>query len=142
MKGLLEGAASKLVEGFNLEAHHYDGAVKLLQDTYGCKTEIKMSFVRKLLQLDSPDASPEALQEFHPNFECQIRSLNALELTLEEMYIILLYSKLPASISETIKRKAEDNWLQFDTLKKQLEAKINDLRTFKESGILLCLVHL
>ena len=134
LKGLLEGDVWKLVEGSNLEAHYYDEAVKLLQDTYGCKTEIKMSFVRKLLQLDSPDANPEALQEFRSYFEFQIRSLNALELTLEEMYTILLYSKLPAIISETIKRRAEDNWLQFDTFKKQLEAEINNLRTFKEKG--------
>ena len=47
------------------------------------------------------------------------------------MYTILLYSKLPASLSEIIKRKAEDDWLQFDIFKKQLEAEINNLRTFK-----------
>ena len=33
-----------------------------------------------------------------------------------------------------IKRKAEDNWLQFDTFIKQLEAEINNLRTFKGRG--------
>ena len=90
LKDLFEVNALKLVEWFDLEAHYYDEAVKLLQDTYGRKTEIKMSFGRKLLQLDSPDASPEALQVFRSNFECQIRSLNALELTLQEMYAILL----------------------------------------------------
>ena len=52
LKSLLEGDALKLVEGFNLEAHYYDEAVKLLQDTYGRETEIKMSFVMKLLQLE------------------------------------------------------------------------------------------
>ena len=85
LKSLLEGGALKLVEGFNLEAHYYDEAVKLIQDTYGSKTEIKMSFVRKLLQLECSDASPESLQEFRSNFECQIRSLSTLRLTLEEM---------------------------------------------------------
>ena len=131
LKSLLEGDALKLVEGFNLEAHYYDEAVKLLQDTYGGETEIKMSFVRKLLQLESPDVNAESLQEFRSNFECQIRSLNALKLTLDEMYTILLYSKLPASISEIITRKAEDDWLQFDIFKKQLEYEIDNLRTFK-----------
>ena len=131
LKGLLEGDALKLVEGFNLEARYYDEAVKLLQDTFGQQTEIKMSFVKKLLQLESPDACPEALQEFRSNFECQIRSLKALNLTLDELYTILLYCKLPASVSETIKRKAEENWLNFDTFKKQLESEINNLRTFK-----------
>ena len=131
MKSLLEGDALKLVEGFNLEAHCYDEAVKLLQDTYGRETEIKMSFVRKLSQLESPDVNAESLQEFRSYFECQIRSSNALKLTLDEMYTILLYSKLPASISEIIKRKAEDDWLQFVIFKKQLEAEINNLRTFK-----------
>ena len=47
------------------------------------------------------------------------------------MYTILLYSKLPANIDEIIERGAEDNWLQFDTFKKQLEAAINNLRTLK-----------
>ena len=131
LKGLLEGDALKLVEGFNLETRYYDEAVKLLQDTYGQKTEIKMSFVKKLLQLESPDSCPEALQEFRSNFECQIRSLNALNLTLDELYTILLYCKLPANVSETIKRKAEDNWLNFDIFKKQLESEINNLRAFK-----------
>ena len=89
-----------------------------------------MSFVKKLLQLDSPDVNAESLQEFRSNFECQIRSLNALNLTLDELYTIHLYNKLPAYVSEIIKRKAEDNWLQLDTFKKQLEAEINSLRTF------------
>ena len=71
------------------------------------------------------------MQEFRSNFECQIRSLNALNLTLDELYTILLYCKLPASVSETIKRKAEDNWLNFDIFKKQLESEINNLRAFK-----------
>ena len=134
LKGLLEGDALKLVEGFQLESHYYDEAVKLLKNTFGRKDEIKMSFVTKLLELENPDTSPEALQEFRSNFECQIRSLSALNLTLEEMYTILLYSKLPASIGETIKRKAEDDWLQFETFKKHLEAEINNLRTFKGRG--------
>ena len=47
------------------------------------------------------------------------------------MYTILLYSKLLARISKIIKRKAEDDWLQFDIFKKQLEAEINNFRTFK-----------
>ena len=132
LKGLIEGEALKLVQGFNLEAQYYDEAVKLLQDTYGREAEIKMSFVRNLLQLESPNASPEALQEFRANFECQIRSLNALNLTLEEMYTILLYCKLPTSISEIIKRKADENWLKFDTFKSQLESEINNLRTFRD----------
>ena len=42
LKSLLEDDTLKLVEGFNLEAHYYDEAVKLLQDTYGHKTEIKV----------------------------------------------------------------------------------------------------
>ena len=33
LKGLLEGDALKLVQGFNLEAQYYDEVVKLLQDT-------------------------------------------------------------------------------------------------------------
>ena len=132
MKSLLEGDALKLIEGFNLEAHYYDEAVQLLKDTYGRETEIKMSFVRNLLQLESPEVNAESLQEFRANFECQIRSLNTMNFTLDEMYTILLYSKLPASISEIIKRKAEDNWLQFDIFKKHLEAEINNLRTFKD----------
>ena len=64
LKSLLEGEALKLVEGFNLEAHYYDEAVKLLQDTCGRETKIKMSFVRKLLQLESSDVNAESLQEF------------------------------------------------------------------------------
>ena len=130
LKGLLEGDALKLIEGFNLESRYYDEAVKLLQNTYGQRSEIKMSFVKKLLNLESPDANPESLQEFRSNFECQIRSLKSLNLTLDEFYTILLYCKLPASISEIIKRKAEDEWLTLDTFKKQLESEINNLRTF------------
>ena len=82
LKGLLEGDALRLVEGFSLEAHYYDEAVGLLQSTYGRDTEIKMCFVKKLLELDSPEVSAESLQQFRSNFECQIRSLNTLGLTL------------------------------------------------------------
>ena len=51
LKGLLERDALKLVQGFNLEAQYYDEAVKLLQDTYGRETEIKMSLVKKLVTI-------------------------------------------------------------------------------------------
>ena len=132
LKGLLEGDALRLVEGFSLEAHYYDEAVGLLQTTYGRDTEIKMCFVKKLLELDSPEVSAESLQQFRSNFECQIRSLNTLGLKLEELYTILLYNKLPASMAEIIKRKAEDDWLNLDTFKKQLEAEINNLRIFQD----------
>ena len=104
LKGLLEGDTLKLIEGFNLKACYYDEAIKLLQDTFGQQSEIKMSFVRKLLDIESPDASPEALQEFRSDFECQIRSLNSLNLTLDEFYTIPLYCKLSACVNETIKR--------------------------------------
>ena len=69
LKSLLEGDALKLVEGFNLEAQYYDEAVKLLQSTYGRESEIKMCFVRKLLELNCPEVNAESLQEFRSNFE-------------------------------------------------------------------------
>ena len=134
LKGLLEGDALKLVEGFNLESRYYDEAIQLLKNTYGQETEIKMSFVKKLLQLENPSICPLSLQEFRSNFECHIRSLNTLGLTLEELYTIMLYCKLPSSISETIKRKTEENWLNFEAFKKQLESEINNLRTFNDEN--------
>ena len=101
--GLLEGETLRLTEDYNLEDQYYDEAIKLFQKTYGCKEEIKMSFMKKLLQLEGPNLDPHDQQERQPDFVCQIRLLHALNLTLNEMYTILLYQKLPSSILVSVR---------------------------------------
>ncbi|XP_066947140.1 uncharacterized protein [Macrobrachium rosenbergii] len=80
--------------------------------------------------MESPSANSESLQTFRANFECSIRSLESENLELNELYTILLYGKLPKSVSETVKRRCGDDWLVFDTFKKYLEEEIHNLRSF------------
>ncbi|XP_066958962.1 peroxinectin A-like [Macrobrachium rosenbergii] len=74
------------------------------------RDEIKHVLVRRLLEMESPAANSESLQTFRASFECSIRSLESEKLELNELYTILLYTKLPKSVSETVKRRCGDNW--------------------------------
>ena len=132
LKNLLQGEALELITGFKLESANYTQAIDLLKRTYGKKEEIKLGLVKKLLHTDLPSNDAESLMKFRSQFECSIRSLEAENLELNELYTILLYTKLPSSISETIKRKCGDNWLQFDSFKTQLEEEIHNLRAFSQ----------
>ena len=133
LKSLLQGEALELIAGFKLEANNYVQAVNLLETTYGKKDEIKLCLVKKLLQTEYPSYEAESLQKFRSQFECSIRSLDSENLTLQELYTILLYTRLPSNLSETIKRKCGDQWLDFEEFKKGLEAEIHNLRAFPPS---------
>ncbi|XP_064097204.1 uncharacterized protein LOC135208689 [Macrobrachium nipponense] len=85
--------------------------------------------------MESPAANSESLQTFRANFECSIRSLESEKLELNELYTILLYTKLPQSVSETVKRRCGDDWLVLDTFKKYLEEEICNLRTFVSTDV-------
>ncbi|XP_066946064.1 uncharacterized protein [Macrobrachium rosenbergii] len=130
LRSILEGEALTLISGFKLESDKYHQAVKLLQSTYGKKDEIKLCLVKRLLETESPNADAESLQNFRANFECSIRSLESENLDLNELYTILLYTKLPRNISEVVKRRSGDDWLKFDTFKKYLEEEIHNLKVF------------
>ncbi|XP_066963243.1 uncharacterized protein [Macrobrachium rosenbergii] len=125
----------KLISGFKFEAANYPQAVALLLSTYGKRDEIKHVLVRRLLEMESPAANSESLQTFRANFECSIRSLESEKLELNELYTILLYTKLPKSVSETVKRRCGDNWLVLDTFKKYLEEEISNLRSFVSTDV-------
>ena len=135
LKNLLLEEPLELISGFKLLADNYTQAVDLLKSTYGKKGEIKLSLVRKLLDAEEPKNNAESLLRFRSQFECIIRSLDTENLTLEELYTILLYNKLPSNISETIKRKCGDDWLEFGDFKKQLEEEIYNLRAFPAKPI-------
>ncbi|XP_068237130.1 uncharacterized protein [Palaemon carinicauda] len=109
LRSLLTGEASKLISGFKFEAANYPQAVALLLSIYGKRDEIKHVLVRRLLEMESPAASSESFQTFRANFECSIRSLESERLELNELYAILLYTKLPQSVSETVKRRSGDD---------------------------------
>ncbi|XP_066978806.1 uncharacterized protein [Macrobrachium rosenbergii] len=133
LKGLLEGEALEPVSGFKLEGDKYLQAVHLLKEIYGRKDEIKLCLVRKLFQTETPKADAEPLQGFGVQFECCIRSLESERLELSELYSILLYTKLPGSVSEIIKRRCGEDWLKFYTFEKYLEEEIYNLRAFPQT---------
>ncbi|XP_068211730.1 uncharacterized protein [Palaemon carinicauda] len=130
LRSLLIREALKLISGFKFEAANYPLAVALLLFTYGKRDEIKHVLVRRLLEMESPVANSESLQTFRANFECSIRSLEREKLELNELYAILLYTKLPQNVSETVKHRCGDDWLVLDIFKKCLEEEIRNLRTF------------
>ncbi|XP_066981078.1 uncharacterized protein [Macrobrachium rosenbergii] len=132
LKGLLEGEALELISDFKLEGDKYLQAVNLLKETYGRKDEIKLCLVRKLFQTETPKADAESLQGYRAQFECCIRSLESEKLEVSELYTILLYTKLPGSVSEIIKRCGE-NWQKLDTFKKYLEEEVHNLRAFPQT---------
>ena len=55
---------------------------------------------------------------------------------LKELYTILLYTKLPNTLSETIKRKCGDKWLEFEEFKREFENEIRNLRAFPQPKLI------
>ena len=85
--------------------------------------------------MEHPTCEAESLQRFRSQFECCIRSLESENLSLEELYTILLYTRLPSSLSETIKRACGDDWLDLDAFKKGLETEIHNIRAFPTNKV-------
>ena len=126
LRGQLEGSALQLVSGFGTEGQYYNEVITLLEKTYGKTDEIKVAHIKKLLELKHPSLDTESLRDFQANFECQIRSLGKLKLTLEEFYTVLLYNKLPNELGTQVRRDAGDDWLQYDVFKKHLDKEIGN----------------
>ena len=124
LRGQLTGEAKQLIEGFKLESLNYAPAVKLLQDTYGQKDRIKMSLVSKLCNLETPRYNVEDLKLFYAQFEGVYKSLEAQEVTMEEMCAIMLLNKLPSPVKENVKREMGELVLHLDTVLSKVQSEI------------------
>ena len=115
LKGQLEGDAAKLIQGFSLETANYNSALNLLKNTYGDVGRIKSAYVLKLLNLPNPSSSVVELKQFYSSFECLIESLRSLNINLDELYTVLLCSKLPPHLQDIIKRSMGGDLLNLES---------------------------
>ena len=72
------------MDGFKTESQYYKELVTLSKSTNGKIDDIKVASIKRLLNLENHSLNSESLSKFKANFECQIRSLWKLNLTLDE----------------------------------------------------------
>ncbi|WP_435336450.1 DUF1759 domain-containing protein, partial [Klebsiella pneumoniae] len=90
LKGQLEGEAKQLIAGFSLESHSYQPAVSLLTETYGRADRIKAAHVTTFCSLEPPRFNIQNLKEFHASLECSLKSMKAMNITLEEFFSVMI----------------------------------------------------
>ena len=127
LKGQLDGPAKQLLEGFSLEAANYATCVDLLKKSYGSTDVIKATHIQSLVELSPPSFNLGELADFRATFECHIRSLSNLNLTLDEFYCVLLMNKLPDRMREIVKRAAGEDWLNYDVFCRSFQTELDNI---------------
>ena len=122
LRGQLEGEASQLIEGFSTVGESYDEAINLLRSTYGDEERLKIAHINALVRLMAPNYNVQELSKFRAEIECHTRSLYTLNLSLDEMLVIIIREKLPLAILDKVRS------FDLTEFKTQLGIEINNLK--------------
>ena len=99
---LLEGTASKVVQGLTLTEANYDSAVELLKERFGNKQTIISSHMDELMKL--PDGTldrPSSLRNVYDKITVHTRGLESLGVDLDHygtLLIPMIMPKLPNEV--------------------------------------------
>ncbi|XP_074653952.1 uncharacterized protein LOC141908029 [Tubulanus polymorphus] len=85
LRNQLEGDAKNCIAGLSLTAANYTAAIVLLKDRYGQIHKIVSAHLKELVDLQAPADSPSSFRTFRDSIESHIRSLDALELSLQQL---------------------------------------------------------
>ena len=128
---LLEGTASKVVQGLTLTADNYDAAVALLQERFGNKQTIISAHMDELMKL--PDGTldrPSPLRSVYDKITVHSRGLESLGINLDHYGTLLIPLILPKILNEVRLRMARAHpgevWKIQDlltTIKAEVEAR-------------------
>ena len=132
LKGQLVGEPSRLISGFNLEGANYQSAVQLLRDTYGQTDQIKADHITSFYHLTKPQYNVLDLKKFHAEFECALKSIKALNVTMDELCVVMLFDKLPSPMREILRRNLKEDWLDLDKFIKAFNEEVHNLEVSNE----------
>ena len=131
--GTLEGEAKNTLRGLPITGENYEKAKIHLEQRYGHKQSIIFSHIQELLYLAEPASSKVAdLQPFYDNVVANVRSLETLGITEQQLEVILtpvLITKLPEDVRVEWSRVSEDremdlsfamNFLQNEVMRRRM----------------------
>ena len=98
---LLEGTASKVVQGLTLTEDNYDAAVALLQERFGNKQTIISAHMDELMKLPDGTLDKPSLRSVYDKITVHSRGLESLGVNLDHygtLLIPLILSKLPNEV--------------------------------------------
>ena len=101
LTSLLEGVASKVVQGLTLTESNYDSAVGLLQERFGNKQIIISAHMDELTKLpDSTLDKPSSLRNIYDKITVHMRGLGSLGVDLDHYGSLLIPLIMPKLLNE------------------------------------------
>ena len=129
LRGQLKDEALKLVEGYKLETSSYASAVDLLKKTYGRPDLIKAALITKFLELVPPAYEISGLKEFYASFECLLRSMGSMNVTMDDICSVAIFNKIPTPLRGILRRRLEDTPLELESLIQHFRTEVFDMET-------------
>ncbi|XP_078374406.1 uncharacterized protein LOC144657946 [Oculina patagonica] len=130
LKSLLDGPASRAIQGLNLTNGNYTSAVELLKERFGKPQQIISAHMDELLKIHTANDKPHSLRIIYDKISVHTRGLASLGVSSKEygsLLIPVIMSKLPSEIRIEIARKSSDDVWKIEELleiiKKELEAR-------------------
>lgn len=131
LRSLLEGAASRAIQGLALSNNNYDAAVEILEQRFGKTQQIISAHMEEILKLQPCLTDrPSSLRFLYDKLSVHVRGLSSLGVSSQEygsLLIPIIMSKLPNEIRLEIARKSTDEVWKIDelldTIKGEVEAR-------------------
>ena len=130
LRSLLEGAASRAIQGLALSSDNYDSAVEILQQRFGKTQQIISAHMEEILKLQPCLTDrPSSLRFLYDKLSVHVQGLSSLGVSSQEhgsLLIPIIMSKLPNEIPLEIARKSTNEVWKIDelldTIKGEVEA--------------------
>ncbi|XP_068697018.1 uncharacterized protein [Montipora foliosa] len=131
LRSLLEGAASRAIQGLALSSDNYDSAVEILEQRFGKTQQIISAHMEEVLNLQPCLTDrPSSLRFLYDKLSVHVRGLSSLGVSSQEygsLLIPIIMSKLPNEIRLEIARKSSNEVWKIDelldTVKGEVEAR-------------------
>ncbi len=119
LKSLLDGPASRAIQGLNLTNDNYTSAVELLKERFGKPQQIISAHMDELLKIHTANDKPHSLRIIYDKISVHTRGLASLGVSSKEYGSLLIpgiMSKLPSEIRIEIARKSSDDVWKIEEL--------------------------
>lgn len=129
LKSLLEGAASRAIQGLTLSSSNYDSAVEILEQRFGRPRQMISAHMDEILKIQPCSSDrPLSVRFLYDKLSVHVRGLSSLGVTAEygSLLIPIIMSKLPNEIRLEIVRKSTTVWKineLLETSKGEIEAR-------------------
>ena len=131
LRSLLEGAASRAIQGLALSSNNYDFAVEILEQRFGKTQQIISAHMEEILKLQPCLTDrPSSLRFLYDKLSVHVRGLSSLGVSSQKYGSLLIpniMSKLPNEIQLEIARKLTNEVWKIDglldTIKGEVEAR-------------------